>query len=86
MGRIIPLSLRRVFKVVVEEGDILVMNDGRVKLRVIDVGGSRIRVEALTPARITSRKAIVILNRDPGLPALKQSRTYNVHVLRWTMD
>jgi len=65
--RITPLPLRRVFEVV-EEGNILVMNDGRVKLRVIDVRGSRIRVEALTPARLASRKAIVILNCDPRLP------------------
>ncbi|ALL01759.1 Pyruvate kinase [Pyrodictium delaneyi] len=80
--RIIPLPLRRVFEVV-EEGDILVMNDGRVKLRVIDVRGLRIRVEALTPARITSRKAIVILNRDPGLPALTER---DMQCLRFALD
>ncbi len=65
----LPLPLPRFFEAV-EEGDILVMNDGRVRLRVTDVRPGMVIVEALTPAKITSRKAIVVLGKDIGLPAL----------------
>jgi pyruvate kinase len=67
----IPLPLPRFFDAV-EEGDILVMNDGRVRLRVVEVGPGEVVVEAITPAKITSRKAIVVLGKDIGLPSLTQ--------------
>ncbi len=65
----IPLPVPRFFEAV-EEGDILVMSDGRVRLRVLEVQGERIVVEALTPAEITSRKAVVVAGKDIGLPTL----------------
>ncbi len=65
----IPLPIARFFEAV-EEGDILVLNDGRVRLRVVEVQPGLVVVEALTPAEITSRKAVVVAGKDIGLPAL----------------
>jgi len=67
--KVIPLPVPRFFEAV-EEGDILVMNDGRVRLRVVETQPGRVVVEALTPAEITSRKAVVVSGKDIGLPAL----------------
>ncbi|ABM80832.1 pyruvate kinase [Hyperthermus butylicus] len=69
--KIIPLPVRRVYEVL-DEGDLIVMDDGRVRLRVLEVSGYSAIVEALTPATITSRKAIAIRGKDPGLPTLSQ--------------
>jgi len=67
--RTIPLPLEQVFEGL-EEGDIIVMDDGRVRLRVVDVSAKEAVVEALTEARITSRKAIVVKGKDFNLPVL----------------
>ncbi|BEP18538.1 pyruvate kinase [Pyrofollis japonicus] len=67
----IPLPLKRFFEVI-DDGDVLVMDDGRIQLRVIRVEGVRAVVEALTPAKITSRKAIVVRGKEVDLPTLTQ--------------
>ncbi len=69
--RVAPLPLPRFFASI-EEGDIIVMDDGRARLRVISVSGDRVTVEALTPARITSRKAVVVQGKELGLPAITE--------------
>ncbi len=68
---VIPLPLERFFAEI-EEGDIIIMDDGRVRLRVIEVAGDQVIVEALTPARITSRKAIVVQGKEFSLPAITE--------------
>ncbi len=67
--KIVPLPIQRFFEVL-DEGDILIMDDGRVRLRVEEVSGLSATVEALTPAKITSNKVVVIRGKDPGLPPL----------------
>ncbi len=74
---VIPLPIRRFFEAL-EEGDILVMDDGRVRLRVTEVSGSEVVVEALTPARISSRKAVVVLGKDLGLPAITMKDLHDI--------
>jgi len=54
------------------EGHILLMDDGRVVLRVLEGGGERISLKALTDATITSRKNIVIQGRDLELPTITE--------------
>jgi pyruvate kinase len=67
--RVVPLPVRRFFEIL-DEGDILIMDDGRVQLRIVEVRGLSATVEALTPAKITSNKVVVIRGKDPGLPSL----------------
>ncbi len=53
-----------------DEGDILVMDDGKVRLRVVKVSGDGVEVAALTDAIIKSRKGVVVQNKEFDLPAL----------------
>jgi len=78
----IPLPVPRFFEAV-EEGDILVMNDGRVRLRVVEVQPGVVVAEALTPAEITSRKAIVVAGKDIGLPALTKK---DIEAVRFAVE
>jgi pyruvate kinase len=75
--RVIPVPVRQFFNVL-EEGDVIVSDDGRVEFRVLEVSGSVAIVEAVTPAIIKSRKALVIRGKDPGLPALSYRDVDNV--------
>jgi len=73
----IPLPLREVFEKL-EVGDIIVMDDGKVRLRVTDISRSRIEVVALTDAVIKSRKAMVVTNKEFDLPPLTQKDMKNI--------
>lgn len=68
-AREIPVPLEQFFREA-EPGDVLLMDDGRIQLRVEEVGGEEARVRALTDAEITSRKALVIKGKELSLPAL----------------
>ncbi len=68
--RKIPLPVKKFFESV-DVGDILIMDDGRVRLRVVDKpSDSEIVATALTDATITSRKAVVVFGKDIDLPAI----------------
>ena len=67
--REIPLPSMKVFREL-EVGDIIVMDDGRVKLKVMDVRSNELEVMALTDAVIKSRKAVIVMNKDFELPSL----------------
>jgi len=67
--REIPLPSREVFDQL-EVGDVIVMDDGKVRMRVSDVSRNRVEVVALTDAVIKSRKALVVTNKEFDLPAL----------------
>ncbi len=75
--REIPLPNPRVFYSI-DVGDIIVMDDGRVRLSVIEKRGTRITVRAITDARITSRKALVVQGKEFELPSLSQRDIDNV--------
>jgi len=66
---IIPFPNEKVLSEL-EEGDILVMDDGRVRLRVVKVSGDEVEVAALTDAIIKSRKGVVVQNKEFDLPVL----------------
>ena len=51
-------------------GDILLMDDGRIQLQVVEVEKGEVTVKALTPAEISSRKAIVVKGKEIDLPTL----------------
>ncbi|NPA97365.1 MAG: pyruvate kinase [Crenarchaeota archaeon] len=68
--KVVPVPVPHFFEVV-DVGDLIVMDDGRVRLRVVDKPSpDEIEVVAVTDARITSRKAVVIRGKDYELPAI----------------
>ncbi|MEM0360925.1 MAG: pyruvate kinase [Sulfolobales archaeon] len=69
--REVPLPIREVYNKL-EVGDIILMNDGRVRLKVSDILRDRIELTALTDAIISSRKALVVANKEFNLPLLRE--------------
>ncbi len=68
--KIIPMPQPKFFEAV-DVGDVLVMDDGKVRLHVVDKHGSNeIEAVATTRAVIKSRKAMVIAGKDLDVPAL----------------
>lgn len=73
----IPISIPKFFEYV-DTGDILVMDDGRTRLRVIDKGSNSIDAVALTNSTITSRKAITIYGKEVDLPPISENDVNNI--------
>jgi pyruvate kinase len=69
--REIPLPVKEVYENL-EVGDTILMSDGRVRLKVTDVFRDYIEVTALTDAVISSRKALVVANKEFNLPLLRE--------------
>ena len=67
----IPISNKSILRKF-REGHILLMDDGRVVLRVLEGGRDKIALKALTDAIITSRKNIVIQGKDLELPTITE--------------
>jgi len=75
---VVPVPVEHFFEVV-EVGDIIVMDDGKVRLRVTDKPSKdEIEVVAITDARITSHKAVVVQGKDYGLPAISAEDAKNI--------
>jgi len=66
---VIPLPNRKVFECI-EEGDVVVMDDGRVRFRVTEASTDRAVLTALTDVVIKSRKALVVRGKVIDVPAL----------------
>ena len=75
--KIVPMPVKKFFDFV-EDGDILVMDDGRTRLRVADVQADYVEIVALTDSVITSRKAVTIYNKEIDLPPLSESDINNI--------
>lgn len=75
--KVIPMPINKFFDVI-EEGDILVMDDGRTRLRVSDIQTDYIEITALTDSVITSKKAVTIYNKEIDLPPLSETDMNNV--------
>ncbi len=67
--RILPLPVEKFFETV-EEGDRLLMDDGRLVLAVEEVYADRVLARVLTEGKISSHKAIVIRGKEVELPAI----------------
>ena len=67
----VPLPVREVYEGL-EVGDVVLMDDGRVRLKVVDVTPSYVELTAFTDALIRSRKALVVMNKDFALPAVTE--------------
>lgn len=67
----VPLPLKDVYSRL-EVGDTILMNDGKIRFRVSDVLRDHIELTALTDAVISSRKALVVANKEFNLPLLRE--------------
>ncbi len=67
----IPLPNPRVF-FNVDVGDVIMLDDGKVRLSVIEKSSDKLTVRALTDAVIKSGKALVIRDKEIDLPTLTQ--------------
>lgn len=68
--RELPLPIKEVYERL-EAGDTILMSDGRVRFKVIDVLNDRLELMALTDAEISSRKALVVVGKEFNLPLLR---------------
>ena len=69
--KIIPLPNPQIYGSV-EEGDILVMDDERLRLRVTSVGPERIECVSLCRGVIKPRKGVVVKGKELDLPTLTE--------------
>jgi pyruvate kinase len=67
--KLIPLPNKKVFQEL-EIGDVILMDDGRVRLKVTEVSDDTAEIVALTDAVIKSRKGIVLMNKEIDFPPL----------------
>ncbi len=74
---IVPMPISKFFEYI-DVGDILIMDDGRTRLRVVDKGADNIEAIALTESIITSRKAVTIYGKELDLPALSDKDIGNI--------
>jgi len=73
----IPLPKKEIYESL-ELGDIIVMDDGRVKLKVVDVESSHIEVSALTDAVIKSKKGFTVMNKEFDIPPITDRDLENI--------
>ncbi len=67
--KIIPLPSKKVFEVV-EVGDVILLDDGRLRLHVEEVGSDYIELTALNDGVVYPRKTILVAGKDIPLPTL----------------
>ncbi len=75
--KVAPLPIPEAFSVI-SVGDIIVMDDGKVILKVTEKGKNFFKVKALTHAIITSHKSVVIKGKEVPLPALSEEDLKNL--------
>lgn len=75
--KIMPLPNAKFFEVV-DVGDVIVMDDGRVRLRVADKASNYVEVVALTESVISSRKVVVVQGKELEAPLLAHEDLYNL--------
>jgi len=73
----------KVFFSDVEEGDILLIDDGRIQLRVLRKYEDKIEVKALSDGKLTSGKAVVIKGKEYSLPAISSKDEKDV---KWCIE
>ncbi len=75
--KVIPLPERRVIEKL-EEGDLIVMDDGRVRMRVVEVSGGVVKVEALTDAIIKPEKGLAVKGKEFDLPSITEKDLHDL--------
>uniref|UniRef100_A0A7C2VCW3 Pyruvate kinase n=1 Tax=Ignisphaera aggregans TaxID=334771 RepID=A0A7C2VCW3_9CREN len=67
----IPVPLRRFFEFI-DVGDVIVMDDGKTRMQVIDRGPGYVEATALTDSIIKSRKTLTIAGKELDIPLLSE--------------
>ena len=71
----------------VDKGDIILVNDGKVKLEVLSSDGVRVKTKIINGGVITDRRGINIPSVDIRLPALTEKDImYIEHAVEWGVD
>ncbi len=70
-GSFVPIPQKRLFDEI-EEGDEVLIDEGRVRLRVTDVGIDSFRAQALIDGVIRPRKNLALFGKELGLPSLTE--------------
>ena len=65
----IPIPIKKVFEIL-ELGDTLLIDDGRVILRIIDVGEKEAEAIVLNDATLYPRKTLVVFGKEVDLPVI----------------
>ncbi|MCS7364443.1 MAG: pyruvate kinase [archaeon GB-1867-035] len=65
----VPLPVKEFFEMT-EEDDVILMDDGNLAFKVEKALRNQVIVRALTPGKITSRKAVVIRGKETPLPTI----------------
>jgi pyruvate kinase len=81
-GNYVPIPNQSFFRVITID-DIIVMNDGRLRLRVNKILSDRAVLTALTAGSITQEKAVVIKGKDYPIPILDD---YDREALRFAVE
>ncbi len=68
-GEFIPVPVKEFFEMV-DVGDLILMDDGRIALKVVSASKSEVEVKVLSPGVIKSGKAIAVRGKEIDLPAL----------------
>jgi pyruvate kinase len=67
----IPVPHKEVFQAV-DEGDILLLDDGRLQLKVIEKGENRLVAKALSDGKLVSRKSVSAEGKEIPLPLITE--------------
>jgi pyruvate kinase len=81
-GNYVPIPNQSFFRVITID-DIIVMNDGRLRLRVDKILSDKAVLTALTTGSITQEKAVVIKGKDYPIPILDD---YDREALRFAVE
>ncbi|MFN3384895.1 MAG: pyruvate kinase, partial [Archaeoglobaceae archaeon] len=81
----VPFPRFEIFKKV-SVGDIMLLDDGRSRFKVVDVSSDRIKAEALTNCELRSRKSVVFQGKTFDLPYISSEDAENLRALRKFAD
>ena len=71
----------------VKGGDLILLNDGKVKLEVIESDGVRIRTKIINGGTVTHRRGINVPGVDIKLPGLtEKDKSYIEYGVKWNVD
>ncbi|MCD6096588.1 MAG: pyruvate kinase [Thermoprotei archaeon] len=79
---VIPVNNRRVFEIL-DSGDLVLLDDGKLRFHVYDIGGDEAILLALNDGTISPRKTLIISGKDLDLPVLTQ---YDIECVEYAIS
>ncbi|RLF19400.1 MAG: pyruvate kinase [Thermoprotei archaeon] len=78
----IPINNRRVLEVL-DIGDLVLLDDGKIRLHVYDIKGEEATLLALNDGMISSKKTLIISGKDLDLPVITQ---YDIKCIEYAIE